>query len=172
MGFSPPPSPPATSAGTLRPDLQISPFKGLPPPPPPAVLLNKQPGAKTRGSHAAPLVVRLFYVSGSVYRFKRCYFDGDPWPSSRLASERLAKQGRANSEREEASGMRLWEGGGCSRRRRRRRRLAARWQAEGADPVSAPVLRSNPAWYVSGSERLRYTVAIRCRSGRTRQVHI
>lgn len=37
-----PPSPPAT----LCLDLQIFPFKGLPPLPPPAVLLNKQPGPR------------------------------------------------------------------------------------------------------------------------------
>lgn len=85
------------------PALQVSAIKELLPPPPPAVLLNKQGRskshrnrwAKTRRSHGGegaaitPLVVRLFYVSGSVDRFKRRYFDCDLWPSGRLCLECL-----------------------------------------------------------------------------------
>lgn len=81
---------------------------------------------------------------------------------------RLAKQGGANSEKQRALQMLLWEADVCGRQRR----LATWWQAERADPVSAPVLRSNPAWYVSGSEQLCFTVAIRCQRSCTRQVHI
>lgn len=68
--------------------LQIGPFKELPLGPPPTVLLNKQ---GRLNAHRQPLgkdeklprgrdvitllVVHLFYVSGSVYRYELSYFD-------------------------------------------------------------------------------------------------